>query len=165
MAVDMFLKITMKGGELKGEAQDDAHKGEIDILAWSWGASQSGTTHMGAGGGGGKVNVQDLSVTKYVDKASHLLLQRCCDGEHLDKATLVVRKAGGKPLEYIKIEMEDLLVTAVSSGGSGGEDRLTENITLNFSKVKYIYTPQKEDGSKDAEVKAGWDIAENKSLA
>lgn len=115
MAVDMFLKLVQKGGkELKGEAQDDTHKDEIDVLAWSWGASQSGTTHMGQGGGGGKVNVQDLSFTKYIDKATHLLMQRCFDGEHLDKGTLVVRKAGGTPIEYYKIEMEDMMVTSVT---------------------------------------------------
>lgn len=163
MAVDMFLKLEQKGGKpLKGEAMDAEHKDEIDILAWSWGSSQSGTTHMGQGGGGGKVNVQDLSFTHYIDKSSHLLTQRCFDGEHLDKATLVVRKAGGTPLEYYKIVMEDLMVTSISTGGSGGEDRLTENVTLNFSKVQITYTPQKEDGSKDGEMKAGWDIAENK---
>ena len=59
----------------------------------------------------------------------------CCDGKHFDDATLVVRKAGEKPVEYIKIKMEEVLITSVSTGGSGGEDRLTENITLNFSKV------------------------------
>lgn len=166
MAVDMFLKLEQKGGKpVKGEAQDEKHKDEIDILAWSWGASQSGTTHMGQGGGGGKANIQDISFTKYIDKASHLLLQRCFDGQHLDKGELIVRKAGGKPLEYYKIEMEHLMVTSISTGGSGGEDRLTENVTLNFSKVKIIYVPQKADGSGDANMKAGWDIAENKSLA
>lgn len=159
MAVDMFLKLE----GIEGEAQDATHKKEIDVLAWSWGASQSGTTHMGQGGGGGKVNVQDLSFTHYIDSASHMLLQRCFDGKHIDKGTLVVRKAGGTPLEYVTIVMEDIMVTSVSTGGSGGEDRLTENVVLNFSKVDFTYKPQKEDGSADADKKAGWDIAENKS--
>ena len=48
MAVDMFLKIA---GEIAGEAQDSAHKGEIDVLAWSWGLSNSGSFHVGGGGG------------------------------------------------------------------------------------------------------------------
>jgi len=64
MAVDMF----MKAGDIEGESNDAKHKGSIDVLAWSWGMSQSGTTHMGTGGGAGKVNIQDLSFTKYVDK-------------------------------------------------------------------------------------------------
>jgi len=157
MAVDMFIKLE----GIKGEAQDSVHKDEIDVLAWAWGCSQSGTTHMGSGGGAGKVNVQDLSFTKYIDSASHTLLQRTFDGKHITKADLVVRKAGGTPLEYIKICMEDVMVTSVSCGGSGGEDRLTENVTLNFSKVKYTYVPQDAAGAAVADKNAGWDIAEN----
>ena len=99
MAVDMFIKI--KG--IDGESMDDKHKKEIDVLAWSWGASQSGSAHMGGGAGAGKVNVQDLSFTKYIDSASHALLLACCNGEHLGEAVFVVRKAGKDPLEYIKL--------------------------------------------------------------
>ena len=158
MAVDMFIKI----GDIKGEAQDHKHKGEIDILSWSWGMSNSGTTHMGSGGGSGKVSVQDLSFTKFVDSASNALITHCCSGKHIDKAQLIVRKAGGdKPVEYIKVDLEDIVISAVSTGGSGGEDRLTENISLNFARFKYAYSPQKTDGSPDAEKIASWDIAKN----
>jgi type VI secretion system secreted protein Hcp len=159
MAVDMFLKMA----PVKGESRDATHKEEIDVLAWSWGASQSGTTHSGTGGGAGKVNVQDLSLTKYVDKASHLLLSGCAKGTHFAEALLTVRKAGDKPLEYIKVTMNEVMVTGVSTGGSGGEDRLTENVTLNFAKVKFEYTPQKPDGSGDATVNFAFDIAANKA--
>lgn len=157
MAVDMFFKIE----GIDGEAQDGKHAKEIDVLAWSWSASQAGTTHMGSGGGAGKVNVNDISFTKYVDSASHALLLHCCNGKHIPKATLVVRKAGENPLEYIKIELEDLIVSSVSTGGSGGEDRLTENVALNFAKFKYIYTPQKKDGSGDAAKEVAWNIPKN----
>ncbi|MDQ0588996.1 Hcp family type VI secretion system effector [Variovorax paradoxus] len=160
MAADMFLKLE----GVDGESKDDSHKKEIDVLAWSWGAAQSGTGHVGGGSGAGKVNVQDLSVTKYVDSASHLLLLDCCNGQHIKKGTLVVRKAGATPLEYIKLTMEDIIVSNVHTGGSGGEDRLTETITLNFSKFKYEYTPQKSDGSGDGTKETGWDIAANKKV-
>jgi type VI secretion system secreted protein Hcp len=160
MAADMFLKLE----GVDGESKDDSHKKEIDVLAWSWGASQSGTGHTGGGSGAGKVSVQDVSVTKYVDSASHLLLLDCCNGQHIKKGTLVVRKAGATPLEYIKLTMEDIIVSGIHSGGSGGEDRLTETITLNFSKFKYEYTPQKADGSGDGTKETGWDIAANKKV-
>ena len=75
MAVDMFLKI--EGEEVKGGAKDHTHKGEIDVLAWSWGASNSGSFHTGGGGGAGKANFQDLSVTKYIDRASTALMLAC----------------------------------------------------------------------------------------
>jgi type VI secretion system secreted protein Hcp len=75
---------------------------------------------------------------------------------------LTVRKAGENPLDYLAITMLPVMVTSVSTGGSGGEDRLTENITLNFSKVKVSYTPQKEDGSADAVLDLIWNIEKNK---
>lgn len=161
MAVDMFIKL----GDIKGESQDKVHKDEIDVLAWSWGMSNSGTTHIGGGGGSGKVNVQDISFTKYVDSASNALIMHCCEGKHIASASLVCRKAGGTPLEYIKIDLEEVVVSAVSTGGSGGEDRLTENVTLNFAKFKYAYQPQKKDGTKEGGTKdAGWNIAANTEL-
>ena len=157
MAVDMFLKL----GDIKGESSDSKHKGEVDVLAWSWGMSQSGTTHQGSGGGAGKVNVQDLSLTKYVDKATPNLMMSCCNGKHYKEALLTVRKAGEKPLEYVKITMKDVLVAGVTTGGHGGEERITENVTLNFAEFKVEYTPQKADGSGDAAIEIGWKIAEN----
>ena len=159
MAVDMFLEL--KG--IDGESQDDtfSKKNAIDVLAWSWGMSQSGTTHMGSGGGSGKVSVQDLSVTKYVDKASPNLLLFCSNGEHIPEAKLTVRKAGKTPLEYIVITMTEVIISSVSTGGSGGQDRLTENISLNFEKVKLTYTPQKSTGAGDTAIDYKWDIAKN----
>jgi type VI secretion system secreted protein Hcp len=160
MAMDQFLKIA----DVKGEARDHKHKDEIDVLAWSWGMSNSGTSHMGGGAGAGKVNVQDISVTKYIDKASTVLMNSCAVGKHHKEATLVVRKAGEKPLEYVKIKMTDVMITSISTGGSGGEDRLTENVTLNFAKVNVEYVAQKADGSGEAPLTMGYDMAENKKI-
>lgn len=158
MAMDMFIQI----GAIKGESVDSVHKEKIDVLAWSWGASNSGTTHTGGGGGAGKVNVQDLSFTHYIDSASSPLMKSCCDGTHHDKATLIVRKAGGTPIEYVTIIMEEVMVTSISTGGSGGEDRLTENVTLNFAKFTVKYQPQDAKGAKKGgTIDVGWDIAEN----
>lgn len=157
MAVDMFIKI----GDIDGESTDKAHPKDIDILAWSWGLSQSGTTHMGGGGGSGKVAVQDISITKYVDAASHALIQAACIGKHYPEAKLVVRKAGGEQLEYITITMNEVIVTSVSTGGSGGEDRLTENVSLNFAKFKFEYKPQQAEGGLDAAKDFTYNIAEN----
>lgn len=159
MAVDMFLKI--EGPPIKGESKDHKHKEEIDVLAWSWGLSNSGNAQMGGGAGAGKVNVQDLSVTKYIDKATTDLILSTCDGSHHKTATLTVRKAGAKPVEYLKITMTEVLISSLSMGGSGGEDRLTENVSLNFAKVKVEYTAQKDDGSADKTQTITWDIAAN----
>lgn len=157
MAVDMLLKIEGVDGESKVKDHED----EIDVLSWSWGMSQSGTMHIGGGGGAGRVNVQDISLTKYVDKSSAALMRGCCNGKHFGEAILVVRKAGEAALDYVTIKMIPVMVTSVSTGGSGGEDRLTENVTLNFGKYELAYTPQKEDGSGDAAVELKWNVEQN----
>lgn len=159
MAVDMFIKI----GDIQGESQDKTHSKEIDVLAWSWGMSNSGSAHSGGGAGAGKVNAQDLSFTKYVDSASPKLMLACCKGSHYDTVTLTVRKAGDKPLEYLKIKLTEVIVTSVSTGGSGGEDRLTENVSLNFAKVNLDYVPQKKDGSGDTAIPMTYDFSQNVS--
>src|SRR5207245_9055986 len=147
MAVDMFIKID----GIKGESADDKHKEEIDVLSWSWGMSQAGSARMGDGAGAGKVNVNDLSFTKYIDVASPDLYLSCCNGKHLKDAKLVVRKAGENPLEYLIVTMEDVLVSSVSNGGSGGEDKLTEHVTLNFARGQVDSAAQANTGGPGAQ--------------
>jgi len=157
----MAIDITLKIDGVNGESKVKNHEGEIDVLAWNWGMSQSGTMHVGGGGGAGKVNIQDVSITKYIDKASTNLIRKCCNGSHMRNAVLTVRKAGQNPIDYLVITMSPVLVASVSTGGNCGEDRLMEKVTLNFSKVKFSYTPQKEDGSADAVLDLIWDIEKN----
>ncbi len=165
MAVDMFLNIA--DNTIEGESTDSSHSSEIDVLSWSWGVSQSGTMHIGTGGGAGKANVQDISLTKWIDKASPNLIQHCAIGTQFPKAVLVCRKAGGDggQIEYLKIEMEHVIISSVSSGGSGGEDRFTENVSLNFGLFKVTYTPQDNEGAAEAEVgPVGWNIQTNETV-
>ena len=162
MAVDMFMKIVGGSNPIGGESKDKVHAGEIDVLAWSWGLSNNGTTHTGAGSGSGKANVQDLSFTKYVDKSTPKIILGSLAGTHFTTATLVVRKAGDKPLEYLTITLSDVLISSVSSGGSGGEDRLTENVTLNFGQLKVAYKEQDSTGGqKGGDITAAWNVAQN----
>ncbi len=159
MAVDMFLELD----GVKGETADKAFKSKnaMDILAWSWGMSNTGTFHAGTGGGAGKANFQDLSITKYIDLASPNLMLFCANGKHVAKGTLTVRKAGENPLEYLKITLKNILVTSYSTGGSGGEDRLTENVSLNFAEVKVEYQQQAKEGGKAGSNDFDWNIAAN----
>jgi type VI secretion system secreted protein Hcp len=153
----MFLELD----GIKGESLDKTYKGKIDVLAWSWGISNSGSAHFGDGAGTGKANFQDISVTKYVDKSSPDLMYSCASGKHIPKAKLVVRKAGENPLEYLTYNFENILISAVSTGGSGGEERLTENVTLNFAKVKMEYWTQGAKGAKGENGNFAWDIPAN----
>ena len=159
MAMDQFMELKL----IEGESDDKVYgpKKAIDVLAWSWGMSQSGSFHVGGGGGAGKANFQDLSFTKYVDNSSPTLMQMLATGDHIEDGTLTVRKAGKTPLEYIKVNMKKIMVTSISTGGSGGEDKLTENVTLNFAEVEFDYTNQLPTGGAGKMIPFKFDIAKN----
>ena len=151
MALDMFLKFSgPNAGPLLGESTDVAHVNEIDVLAWSWGVAS-------AGGAPGR---QDLNFTKYVDRASIGLLQSCCSGMAIGSALLTIRRTGATPVEKIKLQITDVVITSLSTGGSGGEDRLTENVSIGFGKLKiaYVYEPT---GTPTQSRSGGWDFANN----
>lgn len=155
MAVECFLEMKPDPG---GEAK--AMQKAIDVISWSWGATQSGSMHIGGGGGTGKANVNNLSCTKWIDGASPNLMQHCISGKHYNTATLTCRKAGGdETVPYLKIEMEEVIITSISNGGHGGEDQFTETVGLNFATYKMTYTPQKKDGTPDTpKGPIGWKI-------
>jgi type VI secretion system secreted protein Hcp len=147
-ATDMFLKL----GDIKGESIDAQHKGEIDVLAWSWGESDgSGAAKRGRNGGSAASDcIQDLSLTKYIDRATPDIIMDAVLGRSIREGVLTLRRAGGLkelPQAYLTLTLSDVTISSYSTGGSGGEDRLTENITLHFQKMEGAYRQQQLDGS------------------
>jgi type VI secretion system secreted protein Hcp len=157
MASDIFAKI----GDIKGESADNKHKGEIDILSFSWGVASSGSIGPGGGGGEGKATFHDLAFTHTIDKASPVLMKACATGEHIKEATITQRKAGKGQQEFLIIKMNDVIITSVSMSGSEAGGSM-ENISMAFAKVDLEYKPQKADGSLDAGVHFKYDIKANK---
>lgn len=161
MATDMFLKLS----GIEGESQDASHGNEISVLTYAFGATQSGTAHEGSGSTAGRADVHDLTITKHVDKSSPLLYFYCCSGQTIDSAVLAVRKAGGgKPIDYLKVTLTQVLITSFVSGAQGTLDRASETVKLNFATCSVDYTPQDSSGKGTGVITKGWNIAKNTEL-
>ncbi len=105
--------------------------GSSPVLAWSWGASNS-STQVGGGGGAGKANIQDLSLTRYADGQSPLFFNAVAKGQHLATVVLVDGST--------TITLTEVLITSYSTGNSsvdGKPTTRTENITFNFGAITY----------------------------
>jgi len=156
------MHLKLEGGDVKfaGESKHVKHKDQIQLLAWSWGLSQSGSFGNGSGGGAGKANVQDISFTKYVDKSTTSFIKALVTGAHMDTVTLAVSKAGGKQEDYLTIKLTSAMITSYSTGGSGGEDMLTENISISFAKFDIEYFAQNDKGAVASAGTVGYSVEE-----
>jgi len=146
-AGDMFLMVKgAKHGVIKGESQDGQHKGEIEILSWSWGMQAK--TSIGGGTATGKATINDLRIVKRVDSASTALMLALRTNEPIQKAVLTLRKAGKSQLEYLKITIEQGRVTAltVEAGDLSGSADIFERVSFSFNKIEVEYVPQGKDG-------------------
>jgi len=159
MATDYFLKLT----DIEGESKQAGHENEIDILSWSWGESNAGSASSGGGQGSGKVNMQDYSFAMQINKASPKLLKACATGDHIAKGVLSCRRAGKEPRPYLTITFTDCLVSSFQTGGSAGAEIPMDSLTLNFSKIEYSYSPQKNDGTLGTAIPVGYDLTTGKA--
>ena len=134
MIADMFLKLA----GVTGEALDAAHKGEIQVMAWSWGL-QAPTAAVG-GQATGRTALSELAIVKQVDQATPTLMLFLRNHKVIPTAKLTVRKAGQEPLEYFRIELEQVRITALTTDTQ--ETDLVERLKLGFQKVTVTYIPQ-----------------------
>jgi type VI secretion system secreted protein Hcp len=161
MPFDAFLKIST----IPGESTDDKHKEWIETLSYSWGASQAmgGSASATGAHAGQRVDIQDFSITKRLDKASPKLFQACCAGEHIADVTMELCRAGGDKQKYMMFKFTDVMVSSVRPGGSaGGADAIPlEEVSFRFSKVQLEYIPIDKTGKPQGAVPAGWDLTKN----
>ena len=161
MAVDYFLKID----GIEGENADSKHAKEIDVDAWSWGESQTGSAASGGGGGAaGKVSFHDFSFVKNIDKASPKLMLACATGKHIKSATLAVRKAGQGQLDYLTFRFLDVMVSSYQTGGTEASGLApVDQVSLSYAKIEIEYKAQKPDGSLVVAGQFRYDLKLNKS--
>ena len=140
MAVDFFLKLDT----IEGESADEKHSKEIQILSWSIGGSQVTSVAGTGGSGAGKVDLSDLSILKYYDKASPKLWKALISGTHLPKGSLTAVKAGADGKPFLKIDFEELYITSIQQSASS--EIPSESVSFSYNKIKVDYSTQDEKG-------------------
>jgi type VI secretion system secreted protein Hcp len=143
---------------ITGEATHKDHKGEIEILSWSWGVSQASGAASGGGSGKGKANAQDFHFTHLYDSASPVLAKQCVTGKHFTEVKLTARKAGEGQKDFLVITLKEVLIIAVQPGGSSGGD-VMEQVSCSYKDVEFAYKPQDAKGGLGGEIKFGWNTA------
>ena len=155
-----FLKID----GIPGDSADAKHKGEIELVSFQWGLTQSGTTSGGGGGGGaGKVQFQDFHFTQRTQRSSPPLMLACASGQHIKGAVLTGRSSGKVQLEFLTVKMTDVLVSSFQEAAQEPDTPL-ESVSLDFAKIEFTFREQGAAGKPAGEIKAGWDLKANKKV-
>lgn len=152
MSTDTHIKFD----GVEGEATHADHKGEIEVLAWSWGVSNASGI-AGGGSGKGKANPGEFSFTHLYDKASPVLSKKCAQGTHFTTVTVTARKSGEGQKDFLSITMKEVFITSVQPAGSSGGD-ITENVSMSYGSIDFAYKPQDTKGGLGGEVKFGWNV-------
>lgn len=133
----------MKIDGIKGESKDPDHKDWIEIVVEAWDQVPAipfqGPSRFDAG---------SVSISKDVDISSTKLFLSCNNGKHEDTVKLDWGRSGvGSKQRYEKYIMSDVFFDDCTSVNNN------ETLTLNFSSIEHLYTPQKVDQPRE-----GFDI-------
>jgi type VI protein secretion system component Hcp len=123
--------------------------GVLPTERWSQSMTQSGTTHMGSGGGAGKANIADLVARTRAGAGTVTLLDALFKGTHLASA-----QVAGCTTDTCSstLTMTDVLVSSLTIGSPS----LFDDTTLNYGVIKW---ERSEDTSKDNSTKTfDWNI-------
>src|SRR5580704_11623731 len=159
MAVNAYLYVDGVTGPSTSKT------GYIDILSFSFGASNTSTYGVGASGleaKAGRVNFTDLTIMKVLDKTSPILAQHCWSGDILKKVILLYDKpVGDAQADYFRIYLQDGLITSIQNSGSN--ENPTESVSFAFQKVEVAYKAENDDGTLAGAVPKGFDLSTLKS--
>ena len=156
--VDIFLKLD----GIKGDSTVIGHQDEIELQAYSWGETNTGShVASGAGAGAGRVSMQDFHFTARVSKASPTLMQACASGKHIKDGQVTLRKAGEKPVEFLFYKFDTVVITSVQDAGAAG-DLPVEQVSFAFAKIQVEFKEQKADGSLGSSINFAWNLQANR---
>src|SRR5271168_3005805 len=117
---DVYAFLDLDG--IEGESQDSQYTNKIELQSFSWGATNNSSYASGTGSGIGKGQIQDISCTKYADKASLKLMEKAVNGKPIDSGKISLLKlSGDTKVAYMEFDLTNIVVTSyqVSATGDG----------------------------------------------
>ncbi len=173
------VNILLRLDGIDGESAVKGHEKEIAVLSYEQVVEV--TVVLSGGGGGataGKSKFTGLRFRKNVDAASIPMLVACTAGQHLKEARFTFRRSASA-FDFYTVTLEDVLLTDIAQrAGTGAQyplsfetmnagsahDGILDEVTLNFSRIRWVYRTERPDGSTGATTSGGWDVRANKKL-
>jgi type VI secretion system secreted protein Hcp len=154
MATAIFLKLD----DVESECTIKDQEGKLALDSYSYGVSQSGTSHVATGSTKAISSFQDMTCTMVPDKSAVTLFQFCATGKHIAKGKLTqLKSAGDGTVDFVVLEIEDIVVSSFQYSGS--DEHVMISFGLNFGSIKLAVAQQAKKGSKGAAPEFKYNIA------
>jgi type VI secretion system secreted protein Hcp len=158
----MDVLIMDMGPDVRGESSLEGYAGKLELLSFSHGVAMQITGDISnSERTSGRPNHTDMTVTKYLDAASPVLNQACCEGKAFPEVNIIIgRNDGGRAVELMRYVLKGVLISSISVGGGGG-DRPVETLTLNYNQITWRFTAQKPEVDSPKVTEGKWDLESN----
>ena len=107
------------------------------------------------------MSLRDFHFTMMINKASPKLMLACAEGEHIKKAVLTCRKAGGGQEKFHQITLTEAYVAMHHITGAAGTDNNMETFALAYGSIKQEYFKQSTEGTTTSAGAKTWDLRKN----
>jgi type VI secretion system secreted protein Hcp len=108
----------------------------------------------------GRPQFSEMTFSKMTDQSTPQLYAACAKGAKLGLATVNIgRNEGGDFMSLLKYELENAMVSGISTSGGGGSPQ--DSFSLNFTGIKTYFTQQASDSTKKGTADFGWDLKQN----
>jgi type VI secretion system secreted protein Hcp len=134
--VDMFLKLE----GVSGESTDPKNTVEIQIDGFRLKAESPRDAYTNVATGA--VRMSTLTIHGRIEQATAKLFEKTANHTKINKATLTCRKAGKQPVDFLIVELTDVVVVRVEAGDLGGGDDVIPPCEFDLAYAKLTVKSQ-----------------------
>ena len=126
-------------GKIKGSVTEKGHAEWVQLTSCNWGVGRGIGSPTGASANreASAPSVSEVTVSKTMDKSSFALLQEALKGTGLECTIHFTTTDQGQLRTYAEYKLANCLISGYST--SSGGDRPTETLSINFTKIEFMY--------------------------
>lgn len=152
-AVRTFLKIE----GIDGPSSYAGEEGSVELLGWNHSFTQPTqlARSTGSAASAGKAKHGNITVLKQIDMTTTELLKKCWKGAQISKITI---SSYNSDVKYMYIELSKVIIADQRLSDSPDQVIPLEELTLDYGKIKYSYTPVDDSGQGTGELPISMDL-------
>jgi type VI secretion system secreted protein Hcp len=147
-------------GKIKGSVTEKGHTDWVQLTSCNWGVGRGIGSPTGASANreASAPSVSEITVSKTMDKSSFALLQEALKGTGMECTIHFTTTDQGQLRTYAEYKLTNCLISGYST--SSGGDRPTETLSINFTKIEFMFVELGIDNANADTPRVSYDLSE-----